>query len=158
MPELRSAHRRVCRTALFLLWAFAPEEALHAAGVTYYPAKWWALAAPSWLCAAVLYCYTAYGRRVRQRCACGAARADPASLRSLNLLAVVAPDSLRAVTDPAAVMLPTGLPGGAEQAAPVASDLPLSDVCARLYGENFPSGKQSSVVAAPAPRKRGKRR
>ena len=53
------------RAALFLLWAFVPEEALRAAGVTYYPAKWWALAAPSWLCAAVLYCYTAYGRRVR---------------------------------------------------------------------------------------------
>jgi hypothetical protein len=48
---------------LFLAWAFAPEAALHAAGVAYYPAKWWALAAPSWLCACVLYGYTAYGRR-----------------------------------------------------------------------------------------------
>ena len=63
------------RAALFLAWAFVPEEALRAAGVTYYPAKWWALAAPSWLCAAVLYCYTAYGRRVR-----GAARAVGRSL------------------------------------------------------------------------------
>ena len=71
-----SAHNLDCtRAALFLLWAFVPEDALRAAGVTYYPAKWWALAAPSWLCAAVLYCYTAYGRRVR-----GAARATSRGL------------------------------------------------------------------------------
>jgi hypothetical protein len=50
---------------LFLAWAFAPEAALRGAGVSYYPAKWWALAAPAWLCAAVLYGYTAYGRRAR---------------------------------------------------------------------------------------------
>jgi len=62
------------------VWAFVPEEALRAAGVTYYPAKWWALAAPSWLCMAVLYCYAAYGRRVsslRVGTARGAARVKP---------------------------------------------------------------------------------
>jgi hypothetical protein len=53
----------------------------------------------------------------------------------LNLMAVVAPDSLQAVTDPAAVVLAASVHGGPDHAAPVASDLPLSDVCALLYGQ-----------------------
>lgn len=54
--------------------------------------------------------------------------------RSLNLLTVAAPDELRAVTDPAAVVLADSAPGSAELAASAAGDLPLSDVCTLLYG------------------------
>ncbi len=66
-PVTRVAPRRAA-PVLFLAWAFVPEAALHALGATYYPDKWWALAAPAWLCAAVLYGYFAYGW-----CACCAA-------------------------------------------------------------------------------------
>ncbi len=59
-PVTRVAPRRAA-PVLFLAWAFVPEAALHALGVTYYPDKWWALAAPAWLGAAVLYGYFAYG-------------------------------------------------------------------------------------------------
>jgi hypothetical protein len=52
----------------------------------------------------------------------------------LNLLTVAAPEELRAVTDPAAVVLAASAPGSAEPAASAAGDLPLSDVCALLYG------------------------
>ena len=53
---------------LFLAWALTPEAVLHSFGVTYYPAKWWALALPSWLCLAVVYAYVAYGRRASHLC------------------------------------------------------------------------------------------
>ena len=35
--------------ALFLLWAYLPESTLHRLGITYYPAKHWALTLPSHL-------------------------------------------------------------------------------------------------------------
>lgn len=100
------------RAVLFLAWAFTPEETMRALGVTYYPAKWWALAAPSWLCALVVYVYVAYG--------------------SLNLLSVVPPASLRAVTDRDAALThgrESPVPGG----LPPAGDVPLSEVCALLH-------------------------
>ena len=82
-------------------------------------------------------------------------------------MAVVAPDSLRAVTDPAAVVLAADVPRGAELAAAVASDLPLSDVCALLYGEELaatchkprcqePAGGQGTAAAVS--RTRGQHR
>ena len=77
-------------------------------------------------------------------------------------MAVITPGSLQAVTDPAAVVLPASVPGCAEQAAPVASDLPLSDVCARLYGEAFVRDEHAAGegqgAAAPVSRKRAQRR
>ena len=80
-------------------------------------------------------------------------------------MAVVAPDSPQAVTDPAAVLLAAGVPGGAEQAAPVASDMPLSDVCALLYGggesaefSRAASEPEGQGAAAPVSRKRGQRK
>ena len=55
--------------------------------------------------------------------------------RSLNLMSVVSPDALRAVTDPAAVLDTAGAGAGAggEGAVPAVRDLPLSAVCARLF-------------------------
>ena len=35
--------------ALFVLWAYIPEERLRQIGVTYYPAKYWALALPCYV-------------------------------------------------------------------------------------------------------------
>eukprot|EP01138_Halocafeteria_seosinensis_P012913 gb/GECG01013191.1/.p1 GENE.gb/GECG01013191.1/~~gb/GECG01013191.1/.p1 ORF type:complete len:147 (+),score=14.58 gb/GECG01013191.1/:1-441(+) len=33
----------------FLVWAFLPEEELHKLGVTYYPAKYWAIGVPAYV-------------------------------------------------------------------------------------------------------------
>ncbi len=53
---------------------------------------------------------------------------------SLNLMAVVPPASLRAVTDPAAILAHDAADAAdAAAAVPPVGDLPLSDVCARLY-------------------------
>ncbi|XP_078447284.1 phosphatidylinositol N-acetylglucosaminyltransferase subunit P-like [Wolffia australiana] len=38
----------VITTAVFLVWAYTPEPWLHALGITYYPSKFWALAAPAY--------------------------------------------------------------------------------------------------------------
>jgi hypothetical protein len=46
-------------------------------------------------------------------------------------MAVVPPTSLRAVTDPAAMLAQDA--ADAADAVPPVGDLPLSDVCARLY-------------------------
>ena len=42
----------ICTFVLFLMyliWAFVPDEILHHWGITYYPNKYWAIAAPTWL-------------------------------------------------------------------------------------------------------------
>lgn len=47
--------------AVFILWAYLPDSALHSVGITYYPSKYWALALPAWFTmtlafALVFYC------------------------------------------------------------------------------------------------------
>ncbi|KAJ1733352.1 hypothetical protein LPJ61_001601 [Coemansia biformis] len=34
--------------AVYLLWAYLPDQALEAAGITYYPDRYWAVALPAW--------------------------------------------------------------------------------------------------------------
>ncbi|KAF8660440.1 hypothetical protein HU200_058025 [Digitaria exilis] len=43
----------VIATAVYLAWAYTPEPALRSLGITYYPSKYWALAAPSFVIVAV---------------------------------------------------------------------------------------------------------
>ncbi|KAI9479795.1 hypothetical protein LPJ78_003411 [Coemansia sp. RSA 989] len=38
---------------LYLLWAYLPDEALEAVGITYYPDRYWAVALPAWWLMAV---------------------------------------------------------------------------------------------------------
>ncbi|KAJ2050800.1 hypothetical protein H4S04_002382 [Coemansia sp. S16] len=39
--------------AVYLLWAYLPDPVLEAAGITYYPERYWALAMPAWWMSAV---------------------------------------------------------------------------------------------------------
>ncbi|KAI8324925.1 phosphatidylinositol N-acetylglucosaminyltransferase subunit P-like protein [Martensiomyces pterosporus] len=42
---------------VYLLWAYLPDEALEAVGITYYPDRYWALAMPAWWLMSVLFVY-----------------------------------------------------------------------------------------------------
>ncbi|GAQ82327.1 phosphatidylinositol glycan class P [Klebsormidium nitens] len=46
--------------ALFILWAYIPEQYLHAAGVTYYPSKYWAIALPAYAIVTVFLAVLVY--------------------------------------------------------------------------------------------------
>lgn len=45
----------------YILWAYLPESVLHSIGVTYYPDRYWAMAAPSMLLMLVMFYTTIYG-------------------------------------------------------------------------------------------------
>ncbi|KAJ2233803.1 hypothetical protein H4R99_003566 [Coemansia sp. RSA 1722] len=42
---------------VYLLWAYLPNDALDAIGITYYPDRYWALALPAWWLTAVAFAY-----------------------------------------------------------------------------------------------------
>ncbi|KAJ1965998.1 hypothetical protein GGI12_000372 [Dipsacomyces acuminosporus] len=42
---------------VYLLWAYLPDQALEAVGITYYPDRYWALALPAWWLMTVLFIY-----------------------------------------------------------------------------------------------------
>ena len=44
---------------IYLLWAYLPSPFLHALGIYYYPNRWWALAVPAFIVAALCYTYVA---------------------------------------------------------------------------------------------------
>merc|ERR1740117_1579172 len=46
--------------ALFILWAYLPDHALHSLGVTYYPDKMWALAAAAWILVTAIFIVVGY--------------------------------------------------------------------------------------------------
>jgi hypothetical protein len=49
--------------ALWLAWAYLPEAALQALGVSYFPGKHWALTIPAWLLLLLLYAFWSYEAR-----------------------------------------------------------------------------------------------
>ncbi|KAJ2613727.1 hypothetical protein H4S08_002048 [Coemansia sp. RSA 1365] len=42
---------------VYLLWAYLPDQALEAVGITYYPDRYWAVALPAWWLMAVAFIY-----------------------------------------------------------------------------------------------------
>uniref|UniRef100_A0A7S3QQA7 PIG-P domain-containing protein n=1 Tax=Dunaliella tertiolecta TaxID=3047 RepID=A0A7S3QQA7_DUNTE len=41
-------------------WAFLPESCLHAAGITYYPSRTWAVVIPTWILVLIVFCFWLY--------------------------------------------------------------------------------------------------
>eukprot|EP00850_Spirogloea_muscicola_P004672 SM000020S06022 [mRNA] locus=s20:440471:442331:- [translate_table: standard] len=101
---------------LYILWAYLPDAYLHAAGVTYYPSRYWAIAIPSYVPVALLFAFMVYA--------------------SLNHLSTHPPDSPYSIYDehtraPAKKLDPaTSIK---HSIAPL-SDMPLTDVNDLLYG------------------------
>ncbi|KAF5830407.1 PIG-P-domain-containing protein, partial [Dunaliella salina] len=54
-------HTHACtHAALYTAWAFLPESYLHAAGITYYPSRVWAIIIPTWILVLVVFCFWLY--------------------------------------------------------------------------------------------------
>mmetsp|Transcript_1403 Transcript_1403/g.1908 ORF Transcript_1403/g.1908 Transcript_1403/m.1908 type:complete len:163 (+) Transcript_1403:149-637(+) len=45
----------LCSYVIYLIWAYVPEPTLHQLGITYYPSKYWAIAAPIYVCVAAFF-------------------------------------------------------------------------------------------------------
>ncbi|KAG5179236.1 PIG-P [Tribonema minus] len=112
----------------YLLWAFIPEEQLHALGITYYPSKYWALALPCYVLVALTSIVVGY---------C-----------SLNMMDTSPLDSLDTLTDnftrPSTVLHASRGEDGTIR-TPAIGDLDIALVNSVLYG------RQHSQFAAPAP-------
>ncbi|KAI7857385.1 PIG-P, partial [Circinella umbellata] len=46
--------------AIYLIWAYVPDEILHSLGITYYPKRYWALAIPVWLMTFVWFIFFSF--------------------------------------------------------------------------------------------------
>lgn len=98
---------------LYLVWAIVPDQILHSIGLTYWPSKYWAVAIPIWaLTALATFAFLIY----------------PA----INLLMTPDVDDVRTVTDKYAQPRKETAPGG----IPVVSDIPITEVCRKLYLSN----------------------
>ena len=61
-PAITASHPPPPATVLYMLWAYTPDAVLEAHGITYYPAKYWAVALPAWVSVTVVFVFWAYER------------------------------------------------------------------------------------------------
>lgn len=96
---------------LYLVWAVVPEQFLHEKlGLTYWPLKYWAIAIPIWaLTAVAVFVFIIY----------------PA----INMLMTPNIDDIKTITDQYSLVQSEHVPGG----IPPVSDIPITDVCRKLY-------------------------
>jgi len=100
----------VCLT-LYLVWAYIPYRCLHAIGLTYWPQKYWAIAAPTYLCVALVFGVVFYV--------------------AINFTITPSLDSRYTVTDEYSKNVQTNnLPDGA---IPPIGDIPITEVNRLLY-------------------------
>eukprot|EP00850_Spirogloea_muscicola_P013860 SM000096S24889 [mRNA] locus=s96:322373:324062:- [translate_table: standard] len=101
---------------LYILWAYLPEAYLHAAGVTYYPSRYWAIAIPAYVPVALLFVFMVYA--------------------SLNHLSTHPPDSPYCIYDEYTRAPAKKLDSATRvrHSIPPISDMPLTDVNDLLYG------------------------
>ncbi|XP_006819888.1 phosphatidylinositol N-acetylglucosaminyltransferase subunit P-like [Saccoglossus kowalevskii] len=96
---------------LFVIWAYIPSTWLHSLGLTYLPQKYWALAAPTYLCMSIVFFYIIYV--------------------GYTFTITLPLDSLNTITDDHACPVNTkNLPSGA---IPPIGDLSICEVNQRLY-------------------------
>lgn len=106
--------------AMYILWAFAPRNWLHALNIYYYPSRWWALAVPSFVLVLIIYIYVA--------------------LASYNVEFLTKPlDSLEMISDTHAKVVPDEMVDELLYApSDGVWDLPISEVSKVLYGRVSP--------------------
>ncbi|KAJ8668114.1 hypothetical protein QAD02_009777 [Eretmocerus hayati] len=99
---------------LYLVWAFVPVEFLHEKlGLTYWPSKYWAVALPIWFLTAIaVFAFAIY----------------PA----INMTLTPNIDDPRTITDEYCLEQRKSTPSG----IPPVSDIPITEVCRRLYLSN----------------------
>lgn len=105
---------------LYIIWAYVPESVLHAAGISYYPSKYWAVVLPAYCLLAVFFALVAY--------------------TGLNHLSTPPPDSFHTLHDKftksrSELIHDTG-DGQEERPIPSISDLSLLETNQILFGNH----------------------
>ena len=100
--------------SLYLIWAFIPDEILNEKlGLTYWPSKYWAVALPIWIMAAIgTFAFFIY----------------PA----VNMTMTPDVDDIKTITDEFSLVQRKNISGG----IPPVSDIPIAEVCRELYLKN----------------------
>ncbi|XP_068753558.1 phosphatidylinositol N-acetylglucosaminyltransferase subunit P-like isoform X1 [Montipora capricornis] len=98
---------------LYFIWACVPEEWLQSIGITYLPQRYWVLAGPIYLCAALLFIVVFYV--------------------SYNLTITVPLDSINTITDNHARYVGEVSKVKMVSSVPPLYDIPLSEVNRALY-------------------------
>ena len=96
---------------LYIVWAVVPEQFLNEKlGLTYWPLKYWAVSIPIWaLTAVAVFVFLIY----------------PA----INMLLTPDIDDIRTIEDQYSLDIMEQVPGG----IPPVSDIPITEVCRKLY-------------------------
>lgn len=99
--------------AIYVVWAYIPQNWFHAIGLTYWPHKYWALAIPLLSFTAILLAYVTF--------------------IIINFVITLSLCSINTVTDKHAVVLTSAVKKLPEGAVPPLADIHISEVCKELY-------------------------